>query len=118
MNLKEFYIKCNGNYQDAMSRFLSEERVIKFLHLFLNDDSYTGLTKAIADNDYAAGFRYSHNLKGVAANLSLDSLFTVSSNICEMLRSYSGPIPNSEVIEALKPVTEQYELVVKYINEL
>lgn len=118
MELKEFYDKCNGNYQTAMQRFLSEDRIKKYLRLFLQDDSYTGLLASIDKKDFASAFRYSHNLKGVSSNLNLDGLFSVSSELCEYLRNYVETYATDTLMHLLSQVSIQYKRVIMLIDEL
>lgn len=118
MELKEFFEKCGGNYNAAMSRFLNEERIKKFLKLFLNDDSYTNLIKAIEEKDFQSAFRASHNLKGVVSNLSLDALYDCASEICECLRYYNEKFATQELLNLEDKVVNQYTLLVNCIKEM
>lgn len=118
MELKEFYQKCKGNYDAVMQRLQSEERVKKFLRLFLDDDSYKGVLAAIDKKDFKAAFRYSHNLKGVSSNLNLDALFIVSSELCEYLRNYMENEATETLIKLTEQVSIQYKHVICLIEDL
>lgn len=117
MTLKEFYIECNGDYDAALSRFMDEARISKFLNLFLKDDSYSSLLLAIDEKRWKDAFRYSHNLKGVSANLSLNGLFTPASELCEYLRNLETE-PGDEMMGMLDKVKEQYQKVSSLIGEI
>lgn len=114
MNLKECYIAFEGNYDEVMGRLMTEERVKKFLALFLKDDSFTSLCNAMEQADYETAFRMAHTLKGNCLNLGLSRLFGSSSNITEALR---GNV-NNGADELLPQVKADYELTVNAIKEL
>lgn len=118
MELKEFYTRCKGNYDGVMQRLISEERVKKFLRLFLEDDSYTGLLAAIDKKDFQSAFRCVHNLKGVSSNLNLDSLYSVSSELCEYLRNYRETYATETLLKLTNQVSIQYKQVICLINDL
>jgi len=86
MTLKEFYDEINGNYDEVMYRLKKEERVIKFLGMFLRDKSFEQLSQSIEQKNVESAFRVAHNMKGVCSNLSLTHLTSIASDITEMLR--------------------------------
>lgn len=118
MELKQFFDLSGGNYESAINRFLDESRIKKFLKLFLLDDSYSNLLESIDKKDFKNAFRASHNLKGVVSNLSLDTLYTYASDICECLRYYNETFATQELLNLEDKVVNQYNLVVRYIKEL
>ena len=44
--IEEFYKKIKGNYQEAISRMRDNERIKKYLKLFLLDESFDNLKKS------------------------------------------------------------------------
>ncbi len=86
MTVHEFYKTIGGDYDGVVGRFLGEERVLKFLKLFLKDPSISNLKKNIAEENYQEAFRAAHTLKGVAANLGMDAMQQLASEITEALR--------------------------------
>lgn len=86
MTVLEFYKTIGGDYDGTVGRFLGEERVLKFLKLFLKDPSISNLKENMAAENYQEAFRAAHTLKGVAANLGMDVMQQVSSDITEALR--------------------------------
>lgn len=90
MTVSEFYTEIGGDYEDVLGRFRGEERVIKFLRLFLADTSISDLRRNMAEENYQEAFRAAHTLKGVASNLGLTSMQTAASEVTEALRGGDG----------------------------
>lgn len=86
MTVSEFYAEVGGDYEDVLGRFRGEERVIKFLRLFLADTSIADLRRNMAEENYKEAFRAAHTLKGVASNLGLTSMQEAASEVTEALR--------------------------------
>lgn len=87
MDLKECYSIAGANYDDVLRRFMSEERVDRFLKMFLNDQSFELLCTAMEAHDYEEAFRAVHTMKGICMNLSLNSLLDSCIALTENLRS-------------------------------
>lgn len=76
------------DFEDAMERFVDDEELyIECLRLFLADDNFTALEKAMAENDAQQAFHAAHGLKGVAANLALRPMQAAIAAIVESLRA-------------------------------
>lgn len=105
MQLQQFYEEVGGNYDEVMARLRKEDRIVKYLGLFLADESYTQLCAAVDAQDWEQSFRASHNLKGVAANLGLGSLFEASSTLCESVRHGA---PTGDMAAMIADVRTQY----------
>jgi HPt (histidine-containing phosphotransfer) domain-containing protein len=114
MTVKECYEQIGGDYNGILSRFRSEQRVLKFALMFLKDDSYDALCTAMENEDCDEAFRAAHTLKGVCQNLSFDALFEPSSAACECLRN-----KDFEGGKAYMPaIKEQYERTVAGVQQL
>ncbi len=87
MDLKECFDAFGGNYNEVMGRLLTEERVKKFLLMFLKDTSFNDLEAAMENKDYDSAFRAAHTLKGICANLGIEKLGNAASEITEALRA-------------------------------
>ena len=74
MMLEELYQEIAGNYQDIRERLRKEERIEKFVLLFLKDTSYQDMLQAWEQGNLETAFRAVHTLKGVCMNLSFDKL--------------------------------------------
>ncbi len=87
MTLEELYRAIDGNYQSICERLRKEERIEKFVLLFLKDQSYSMFQEAIQAGHTENAFRAIHTLKGVCMNLSFDELYRFASEITEFLRA-------------------------------
>ena len=87
MTVKEFYDSIGGGYENAMALMRKEERVFKYLGMFLRDDSFAMLKDGMDSGDMEKAFRGAHTLKGVAGNLGLEKLRGVISDLTEDLRN-------------------------------
>lgn len=114
MNLKECFDAFAGSYNDAMGRLLTEERVKKFLLMFLKDTSFNELVAAMKSEDYDRAFRAAHTLKGVCANLAIDKLGAAASEITEALRAKD----NVTACQLFPQVAESYKITVDALNQL
>lgn len=93
MTLEEMYQEIEGNYSDILDRLRKEERIEKFVLLFLKDRSFQTFRQAMDQGDTEEAFRAVHTLKGVCMNLSFDSLYRISSEITENI---CGPVRQTE----------------------
>lgn len=115
MELKDFFEKVGGNYDEVIGRLRKDSLITKYLGLFGSDDSFANLKAAIASKDWQAGFAASHTLKGLAANLGLENLRAAASDICENLRHGE---PDGTVDSQLESVEAAYEEASCAISEL
>lgn len=102
MDIKKVYAECGGDFDDVISRLVSEERVERFVKKFAENKDYDNLMEAVDNNDVEGIFRYSHNLKGLSLNLSFTELQKSSSELCEMFRHGAPAEDYSKVIEQIK----------------
>ena len=87
MKLDEFFRCVGGDYGEAKARFQNDERIVRFLGIFLFDDSFQNLTNALNSCDTTTAFCAVNTLKFVALNLCLGSLAHASSQMTEALRA-------------------------------
>lgn len=86
MNLKQLYETLNGDYDDVLTRLISESFVERLVLKFLSEDSFALLTEAMQKGDVETAFRAAHTLKGVAQNLGFTALGKSASELTEALR--------------------------------
>lgn len=103
-----------GNYQEMLSRVLSEARVKRFALMFLSDDSYQQLEEALEDGRTEDAFRAAHTLKGVCLNLAFTSLREQAVEVTEALRG--GDLEKGR--ELFPELREKYLLTVQTLSEL
>ena len=87
MNVKQFYIDINGNYNDALAIMMNDMFVAKMLKKFMDNNAYEEILSLYKKKDYRALFAASHSLKGVAGNLALTPLYDIASTITEATRN-------------------------------
>ena len=114
MTVKEFYERIGGGYEEAMSQLRKEDRIAKYLGMFLRDDSFAKLKESMESGDMELAFRAAHTLKGVTANLAFAKLRALSSSLTEDLRN-GRDIEHAKA--AYPEVAACYEQVVAAIQE-
>lgn len=95
MDLRECYSDARGSYEDVMRRFMTEERVERFLKMFLSDNNYELLCCSMENQNYQEAYRAVHTMKGICLNLGLDLLSEACVALSENLRSHT-PDENTE----------------------
>lgn len=115
MDLKTCYEQMAGDYEAVMGRLRQEERVVKFLRLFLADENYELLTRSVAAEDWPTAFRAAHSLKGVALNLGLSALAKSASEMTECLRP---GVPTQDPQPLYEAVRGDYEKTAAAIQAL
>lgn len=114
MTVKECYERLEGDYEGTMARMMKEERIQKFLILFLADTSYQSLLDNMEAGNIDEAFRAAHTLKGVTINLGLSKLNRASFEITEALRA-----KDMEMAKGFLPdVKDNYEETIAVIKEL
>lgn len=111
MDLKEFYIKTGGDYENAVQRLSSEKLLIKYICKFADEPSYNALKAAFSSGDVSAAFRAAHTIKGTALSLGLGYLTDAASALTEALRNASV-LPSEELLEI---VDKAYKITIENI---
>lgn len=112
MTIQESYAALGGNYEEVLGRLRTEERIRKFMGLFLKDDSFPVLCKALERNNLEEAFRAAHTLKGVSSNLSFTRLYRSSHELTESLRPQT---PSPEIPALFAEVKKDYKITVETI---
>ena len=91
MTTQELYANIGGSY-DSAKRILQMDRMIgRFIVKFLDEKSCGKLFAAKEANDPTGMFEGAHAMKGVCANLGLDELSRMASDIAEEFRPGHTP---------------------------
>ncbi len=90
MDLKEFFMLVGGDYDEIMSRLLSERIILKYVLRFKEDTSLDELRNAFSENNTEVAFRIAHTLKGVCSTFGLGNLYKYSYELTETLRDQSN----------------------------
>lgn len=89
------------DYNDALRRMAGNAELYKKLTKhYAADENYIGFVEAMAQNDLDAAYAHVHTLKGVAGNLSFNTLYDLASQACVALRS-DAPEEARALIDAL-----------------
>ncbi len=86
MTVKELYENIGGSLQSALRILQMDKLVAKFIVRYLDETSCDKLLAAYENKDEKGAFEAAHAMKGVCANLGLDSLSAKASEICEQFR--------------------------------
>lgn len=112
-NWKNNLKQCGVEVDDAIARFCNkEERYLKYLKLFYNDNAYNQLIEAIKSGDVKEAFENCHNLKGVVTSLGFASIYPTICEVCEILRA--GRIDNT--LDMVTSVQSEYTKIIKIIE--
>lgn len=116
MTIEQCYQKLHGDYAQVLQRLPSPSLVERFVVKFLGDDSFSSLCKAVEAGKTEDAFRAAHTLKGISANLGLEQLRSSASQLTELLRGETGPMPVAAE-ELMEQVRKDYALTVEAIEE-
>lgn len=105
MDLRECYTAAGADYEDVIRRFMSEERVDRFLNMFLKDQSFDLLCQAMETGSYEEAFRAVHTMKGICMNLGLSALLEACIALTENLRAGE---PDGETRRCFDRAREEY----------
>ncbi len=86
MTLREIY-EGIGDYDRMTACIAKEESIRKFLKMFLKDENYSILERAMSASDVERAFYGAHTMKGVCQNLCLTHLYEQVFVVTEELRA-------------------------------
>lgn len=86
MSVEAFYEQAGADLAGVRGRLLSDERIEKFVRMFLADPTFSDLEAALRAGDMEAAFRAAHTMKGLSRDLGLMRLFEPSSELADALR--------------------------------
>lgn len=108
--LKDIGVDIEG----TLSRFVDDDEIYtKFLSRFPDEDRITPVKEAIEAKDYDALMRSAHKLKGVSANLGMNSLSQKAERIVSKMRNNIYEGFEEDAAEAEK----EYDLICRTIQE-
>lgn len=114
MDLKNFYKKVGGSYEEVSSRLPTDKLVEKFVLMLPKEPCFRNLKAGMENQDWQSAFAACHTLKGVAANLALTTLYNSTEALTEDLRG-GTPGPNTQ--HDFEQVKIDFENVIAAINE-
>ncbi len=93
--------------ETALNRFMGNINLYtKFLHKFPADDNFAKLKASIDNKDKDGAFMAAHTVKGVAANLGLDSFSKEIEKLVEIFRGVQS-YPENEDIDVIYAMAEE-----------
>ena len=118
MHLQELPQYVAIDIQEALEeRFMeSKAMYVRFLRKLLVTQDFALLEQAVASGDWAEALRKAHNLKGVCANLGLNSLSGRFAAIVKLLRS--DGFTAAEVRALLAALQPEWERTLLYIGKV
>lgn len=85
---KDALVAAGMDVDGALARLMGSEALLdRLLGTFAADGNMAKLEAAQADGDVDAALEAAHTLKGVCGNLSMTTLFDLSSRACDLFRS-------------------------------
>ena len=117
--LKQRLAENGADVDGAIRRFMGNEALYsKFLGKFKEDTSYENLLVSLDKKDFEEAFKCAHTLKGVSANLGLDPIGQISSNLTELLRGKeASEVDLEQVSKERLELEKKYEIFAGIIAE-
>ena len=113
--LEQFFNSVGSNANDIIARLGgSSALVMRFLAKFPADENFGNLRKGLDANDTKAAFLAAHTMKGLCANLGINSLFDKASSITEHLRG--GDIDSAKT--EFPALETEYNRVLESLGDL
>ena len=113
MNLRECYMKLDGNYDEVVQRLQNEYIVEKFMFKFLKDKSFNFLKISIQNENYEDAHRYVHTIKGICQNLSFTRLFESSSLVTKALKENDW----NKAVDMMPQLSKDYRETIDVIKD-
>ncbi len=101
MTIQEVYEQIGGNYAHAQQIMKKDKMIQKYLLKLESSGVYEGLRAAGETMDPTALFEAGHALKGVTANLGLDTLSAAASEVTEEFRPGNARRHTDEEVKAM-----------------
>lgn len=114
MHLKECYTKLGGNYADVIDRLKQEEMIIRFIHIFAQENLPERIKDAIASGNARAAFCAAHSLKGNCMSLGFVRLHKTAEEITSLLRRNQI----NKAASVLVSLEAEYERTIKIISQV
>ncbi|MFA6829583.1 MAG: Hpt domain-containing protein [Bacilli bacterium] len=110
------FLKLNGvDVDGCMERFCgNKDLYFKFVRKFSSDTNFEDCKASMDKKDYAAAFRFAHNLKGVSGNLGLSKLYSDTCVVVEFLRANK----NEEAVKAFPQLEQTYKIFVEVLSKI
>lgn len=114
MTLEECYTRMGADYADVLQRLGNEERIQRFLRMFIEEESFDRLCTALKEQNAEAAFRAAHSLKGICMNMGFTVLRASSDALTQELRT--GSVTEKAKLLGTQ-VAQDYHLAVQTVRE-
>ncbi|MBR6090319.1 MAG: Hpt domain-containing protein [Anaerolineaceae bacterium] len=119
MTLEELYKEIGGNYEQAQRVMKMDKLIDRYIKKLKSSGVGERLSAAADAMDPAMLFESAHAMKGVCANLGLDSLASAAEEICEEFRpgkerKFSDDEVREKTAEIRKMFDKTIEGIAKY----
>lgn len=102
-NFRKQLEENGADVEGTLKRFMGNEALyMKFIMKFLDDKNFEGIKSNLEKNDFEGAYVSAHTLKGVTANLGLNPVYGVTTQISDMLKGKAPGEIDREKLEALK----------------
>lgn len=120
MSLEVCYAAIGGDLEGVRGRLLTDERITKFVGIFMEDTSFQTLIDSLESGAMDEAFRAAHTMKGISRDLGFTPLFEASDKLADALRPGADGLPTApdEVPELLQCTREAYETTTEAISAL
>ena len=118
MTVQELYESIGGSYDSAKRILPMDQLIAKFVVKFLDDKSFEKIEAAAQTGDGSGIFEGAHAMKGVCANLGLDSLSQAASELAEEFRpGHDRTMDDAEVQTKIAELKVRYEQTMEGIRQ-
>lgn len=118
MTVQELYESIGGSYDSAKRILPMDQLIAKFVVKFLDDKSFEKIETASQTGDGSGIFEGAHAMKGVCANLGLDSLSQAASELAEEFRpGHDRTMDDAEVQAKIAELKVRYEQTMEGIRQ-
>ena len=118
MTVQELYESIGGSYDSARRILPMDQLIAKFVVKFLDDKSFEKIETAAQTGDGSGIFEGAHAMKGVCANLGLDSLSQAASVLAEEFRpGHDRTMDDAEVQAKIAELKVRYEQTMEGIRQ-
>lgn len=116
MTVQECYTAMGADYDSVIGRLRMDDRIQKFLLMFLKDPNYKLLCESMEAKNAEESFRAAHTIKGMGQNLSLTPLYESASRLSDFLRNRTD-ISEEAALE-FETLKAEYEKTAGAIRQL
>ncbi|MGN0701709.1 MAG: Hpt domain-containing protein [Lentihominibacter sp.] len=109
MDVRECYRMLAADYDEVRARLINEERIEKYLYIFLTGDYLEVIERSLAEENWSEAFRAVHSLKGVSLTLGFRKLHASSDALCDKLRGCIRP--EGEITGILQELKTEYDRI-------